>query len=402
MTFKKNIKEAKRIVFKLGTSTLTNKDGDIALSRIYSFIESISDLKKEGKEIIIVTSGAVGMGAKFLEKETCLPAINGISGSKAPLQPLPTIRDPISFKQACAAVGQGKLMHFYEEALEKFNITTAQILLTADDFANRKKYLSLRNTLNTLIELGVIPIINENDTVSTNELECYKENDVEVCFGDNDKLSALVTSKLDADLLIILSDIDGLYDKDPRINNDAKLISVVKEITPEIEALGFEASKGGRGGMKTKIEAAKVVMHSGGMLLIANGKETGIINKIFNSKEVGTLFLPVENLSGRKKWIAYATNINSYIKINDGAKKALIEKKASLMPVGIIEIINSFKKGDVISIIDKNGKEFAKGMTNYASSECKRVIGKHSEEIEKILGFKNYDTVITRDNIVIL
>jgi len=311
-------------------------------------------------------------------------------------------RDPISFKQACAAVGQGKLMHFYEEALEKFNITTAQILLTADDFAVRKKYLSLRNTLNTLLELGVIPVINENDTVSTSELECYKENDMEICFGDNDKLSALVTSKLDADLLIILSDIDGLYDHDPRINKDAKLISVVKEINQEIEALGFEASKGGRGGMKTKIEAAKVVMHSGAMLLIANGKETGIINKIFNGEDVGTLFLPVENLSGRKKWIAYATNINSYIKINDGAKKALIEKKASLMPVGIIEIINSFKKGEVISILDNNGKEFAKGMTNYTSAECKRVIGKHSDEIEKILGFKNYDTVITRDNIVIL
>ncbi|MEI8390202.1 MAG: glutamate 5-kinase [bacterium] len=382
MNHRKNITDAKRIVFKLGTNTITNKDGNIALSRIYSFIESISDLKKEGKEIIIVTSGAVGMGAKILK---------------------PTEKfDPISIKQACAAVGQGKLMHFYEEALEKFNITTAQILLTSDDFAYRKRYLSLRNTLNTLLELGVIPVINENDTISTGELECYKENEIEVCFGDNDKLSALVTSKLDADLLVILSDIDGLYDDDPRVNKEAKIISVVEEITSEIESLGFEASKGGRGGMKTKIEAAKVVMHSGGMLLIANGKEAGIISKIFNGEPIGTLFLPVEHLSGRKKWIAYATNINSYIKINDGAKKALIEKKASLMPVGIIEIINSFKKGDVISLLDKNGKEFAKGMTNYASHECKQVIGKHSEEIEKILGFKNYDTVITRDNIVIL
>ena len=382
MTFRKNIKDAKRIVFKLGTSTLTNKDGNIALSRIYSFIESISDLKKDGKEIIIVTSGAVGMGAKFLANTEKF--------------------DPISVKQACAAVGQGKLMHFYEEALEKFNITTAQILLTADDFTNRKKYLSLRNTLNTLLELGVIPIINENDTVSTKELECYKENDVKVCFSDNDKLSALVTSKLDADLLVILSDIDGLYDDDPRINENAKIISIIKELTPEIEALGFEASKGGRGGMKTKLEAAKVVMHSGGMTLIANGKEVGIINKIFKGEEVGTLFLPVENLSGRKKWIAYATNINSHIKVNEYAEKALIENKSSLMPIGIIEIINSFKKGEVIGILDKNGKEFAKGMTNYSSIECKLVIGKHSEEIEKILGFKNYDTVITRDNIVIL
>lgn len=382
MTFRKKIKKAKRIVFKLGTNTLTNKDGYLALSRIYSFFESISDLKKEGKEIIIVTSGAVGMGAKALKNTEKF--------------------DPVSLKQACAAVGQGKLIHFYGEALEKFNITTAQILLTVDDFANRKKYLSLRNTLNTLLELNVIPIINENDTVSTSEHKYYKENDIEICFSDNDKLSALVTSKLDADLLVILSDVNGLYDDDPRINKDAKLISVIKELTPEIESLGFEASNGGRGGMKTKLEAAKVVMHSGGITLIANGKEVGIINRIFNGEEVGTLFLPVESLSGRKKWIAYASNINSYIKVNEFAKKALIEKKSSLMPIGIVEIINSFKKGDVIGILDKNGKEFARGMTNYASNECKQVIGKHSDEIEKILGLKNYDTVITRDNIVIL
>jgi len=382
MNYRENIKNSKRIVFKLGTNTIANKYGDIALSRVYSFIEIISDLKKQGKEIILVTSGAVGMGAKILKNTEKF--------------------DPISVKQACAAVGQGKLMHFYEEALEKFNITTAQILLTSDDFANRKKYLSLRNTLNTLLELDVIPIINENDTVSTNEIECFKENDVEVCFGDNDKLSALVTSKLDADLLVIMSDIDGLFDDDPRKNKSAKIISTVKEITPEIAALGFEASKGGRGGMKTKLEAAKVVMHSGAMLLIINGQEPSHIQRVFNGENLGTLFLPVENLSGRKKWIAYATNINSYIKVNDGAKKALVEKKSSLMPVGIIEIINSFKKGDVIGIIDKDGNEFAKGMTNYSSTKCRQVIGKHSEEIEQILGVKNYDTVITRDNIVIL
>lgn len=382
MNQRKTIKDAKRIVFKLGTNTITNKNGDIALSRIYSLIESLSDLKKQGKEIIVVTSGAVGMGSKLLKH-----------ADKT---------DPVSLKQACAAVGQGKLMHFYEEAFEKFDIVSAQILLTADDFSNRRKYLGLRNTLNTLLELGVIPIINENDAVSTNELECYKENDVEVCFGDNDKLSALVSSKLDADLLIILSDVDGLYDGDPRTDKNAKIIHEIKKITPEIEALGFDASKGGRGGMKTKIQAAEVVMHSGGMTLITNGSKQGIVESIFKGEEVGTLFLPVENLSGRKKWIAYASNINSYIKVNEGAKKALTEKKSSLMPIGIVEIINSFKKGDVIGIIDTQGKEFAKGITNYSSEECQVVIGKHSEEIEKIFGFKNYDTVVTRDNIVIL
>ena len=380
--YKENIKQAKRIVFKLGTNTLANTDGSLALSRIYSIVESLAELKKQDREIIIVTSGAVGMGSALLKNTEKF--------------------DPVSVKQACAAVGQGKLMHFYQEAFEKFNIITAQILLTVDEFANRKKYLSLRNTLSTLLELGVIPVINENDTVSTSELEYYRENDIETCFGDNDKLSALVTSKLDADLLVILSDIDGLFDKDPRKNKNAKVIPVIREISSEIESLGFEASKGGRGGMKTKLEAAKVVMRSGGMTLIVNGKETGIINRIFKGEPVGTLFLPVEQLSGRKKWIAYATNIQSYIKINDGAKAALVDKKASLMPVGIIEIVNEFNKGDVIGILDGEGREFAKGMTNYSSRECRLVIGKHSEEIEKILGFKNYDTVITRDNMVIL
>lgn len=379
---RKKLKNAQRIVFKLGTSILTNKDGSIALSRIYSFIESISDLKKQGREIIIVTSGAVGMGAGLLKNTEKV--------------------DGAYLKQACAAVGQGKLIQFYEDALEKFNILTAQILLTTDDFTHRNKYLRIRNTLNTLLELGVIPIINENDTVSTIEPECYCENDAEVCFDDNDKLSALITSELEADLLVILSDIDGLYDDDPRKNKNAKFISVVKEITPELEALGFEASKGGRGGMKTKIEAAKVVMHSGGMTLIANGKKNEIINKIFNGEKKGTLFLPLENLSGEKKWIAYATNINSFVKVSEGAKKALIEKKSSLMLTDIIKIKNSFKKGEVIGILDVEGKEFAKGMTNCPSSECELFVDKNSEKIGKIIDFNNNDTVITKDNIVIL
>ncbi len=382
MTERSKIKNSKRIVFKFGTNIITNDAGNIALSRIYAHIESIAELKSKKKEIILVTSGAVGMGAK-------------ITGNSKH-------HDPVSLKQAHAAIGQGRLMQFYAEAFEKFNIVTAQLLLTAEDFSVRKKYLSLRNTLNTLLELGVVPIINENDVVSTSELECYKENGVAVCFGDNDKLSALVAGKLDADLLVILSDVDGLYTENPNINKDAQLIPLVKDITPEIEAFCHGAAKGGRGGMKTKVQAAKIVTHSGSMVLIACGKDTEIIRKIFSGKEVGTLFMPVEHLSGRKKWIAYATNISSAIKVNEGAKRALIEKKASLMPVGILEISNSFKKGDVISIVDESGREFAKGMTNYASTECKKVIGKNSEEIEQILGFKNYDTVVTRDNIVIL
>lgn len=377
-----SIKNAKRIVIKFGTNVLTNPDGDIALSRIYSFIEDIHELKKQDKEIIIVTSGAVGIGAKKLK-----------------LEELP---DLVSIKQACAAVGQSSLMALYEDGFDKFDIKTAQVLLTEDDFSKRNRYLSLRNTLSRLLELNVIPIINQNDTVSTSELKAYKEDDIKVCFGDNDKLSALVTSELDADLLIILSDIDGLFDKDPRKNDDAKLISEVKEITPKIEALGFEASKKGRGGMKTKLEAAKVVGCSGSNTVIVNGKKPNAISNVFGDNFNGTIFSPSVCLSGKKRWIAYASNIIGVLKVNNGAKKALLQKHSSLLSTGIINIKNHFHKGDVVSIVDENDDEIAKGMVNYSSNECEQIIGKHSDEIEKILGYKNYDAVITRDNIVIL
>lgn len=382
MEFRENLKKAKRIVFKLGTNVLTRDDGNLAMSRIYSFIESIADLKKQNKEIIIVTSGAVGLGAKklgFKEKPTL-----------------------VTLKQACAAVGQGQLMSIYEEGFNRYSILTAQILITGEDFSNRKKYLNLGNTLHSLLEMGVIPIINENDTISTSELECFNLEGVKVCFGDNDKLSAIVMSRLNADVLIILSDIDGLYNDDPRINKNAKVIHLVKEITPEIESLGFEASNKGRGGMKTKLEAAKVATHSGGCAIIINGKKEKSIEKLFAGEEIGTVFLPFEHLSGKKRWIAYATNITGSIKVTEGAKKALTQNNSSLLSAGIIKVLNEFKKGDVVSLIDENNNEFAKGIANYASSECVQLIGKHSDEIEEILGHKNYDTVMTRDNIVIL
>lgn len=384
MKFREEIKKANRIIFKFGTSVLTREDGNIALSRIYSFIESIADLKKQNKQIIIVSSGAVGFGVKKLNMNS-----------------KPTV---LTLKKACAAIGQGRLMYLYEEGFDKFSINTAQILLTHEDFSIRERYLSLRETLNTLLELNIIPIINENDTVSSPEIKFLKEEITSnICFEDNDKLSALVMSKLDCDLLVILSDIDGLYDDDPRINKNAKIIPIVSEFTKEIESLGFEASKKGRGGMKTKLEAAKITVHSGGIAIIGNGKTNDIIKKIFNGDEIGTVFLPVEQLSSKKRWIAYATNVNGIIKVNEGAKLALIDKYASLLPSGIIEIKNKFNKGDVISIIDNNNNnEFARGIANYSDIECKKIIGKRSSEIEDILGHKEYDEFINRDNIVIL
>lgn len=373
---------AKRIVVKLGTNVLRNDEGYVSLPRVYSFIEDIATLVKAGKEVIIVTSGAVGLGKKRL----------GLEDTKG-----------TALKQACAAIGQGKLMSIYENGFDTYGLTAAQILLTEDDFSVRQKYLSLRTTFNKLLELGVIPVINQNDTVSTLDVALrYVQEDMQVCFSDNDKLSALVASELDADLLIILSDINGLYDDNPKNNPNAKLIKSVPEVNDEIMALASGVSDGGRGGMETKLKAARLVTRFGGKVLIANGKEPFIIKRIFNGEDLGTMFLPQkENLSDKKRWIGYATNIIGKIIVNNGAKKALLAEK-SLLPIGVIGVKNSFHKGDVISILDEKKKEFARGIVNYDSDSCKKLIGSHSDNIVEILGFKNYDAIITRDNITIL
>ncbi len=372
---------AKRVVIKLGTNVLRNDDGEASLPRLYSYIEDISKLVKQGKEIILVTSGAVGLGRKKL----------GVKKS-----------DDIVLKQACAAIGQSKLMSIYEDGFDAYGVNTAQVLLIEDDFAQRKRYLNLRNTLNRLLELGAVPVINQNDTVSTLELETlYK--DAQVCFSDNDKLSALVASELDADLLIILSDVNGLYDSNPKTNPDAKIIKEVPDVTDEILELASGVSDGGRGGMKTKLEAAKQVTRFGGKVLIANGKIPHVIGEIFKANDIGTMFLPTEeSLSGKKRWIGYATNIIGKIIVNDGAKKAVLEKESSLLPIGVTKVINEFKKGEVISILDENKQEFARGIANYNSEACSKILGCHSDDILKILGYKNYDAIVTRDNITIL
>ena len=372
---------AKRIDLKLGTNILRNNDGNVSLPRIYSFIEDISSLVKAGKEVIVITSGAVGLGRKRL-------GLEGTTGT--------------ALKQACAAIGQGKLMSIYENGFDTYGLVAAQILLTEDDFGIRTRYLSLRTTLNKLLELGVIPVINQNDTVSSIEVDPRYEH-MQVCFSDNDKLSALVASELDADLLLILSDVNGLYDKNPKENPDAKIISVVEEVTDEIMELGTDASEGGRGGMRTKLKAARMVTRFGGKVLIANGKIPYVIGKVFSGEDIGTMFLPqTEGLSDKKRWIGYATNIIGQIKVNHGAKKALVEKEKSLLPIGVIDVIHDFNKGDVISIVDEDDNEFARGIVNYDSESCRKVIGSHSDNIIKILGFKNYDAIVTRDNITIL
>ncbi len=381
MTPAEILKKSKRIVFKFGTNALSTDKGELALSRLYSFMEDLAALRTQGKEIIVVTSGAVGMGKRVL----------GLADA-----------DGVSLKQACAAVGQIGLMKFYERGFKELGVVCAQVLLTEDDFASRARYLSLRDTLNRLLELGCIPVINQNDTVSTNELRGYKDKGVKVCFSDNDKLAALVTAGMDADLLCILSDVEGLYNADPRKNKQAKRLEIVRKISPEIEALGFCASSRGRGGMKTKLEAAKIVTRSGAAMVISYGKQTGAISALWGPQYKGTLFLPTADLPGRKLWLAYATNVSGGVRVNAGAVKALQEKGSSLLPIGIIGVAGEFERGDAISILDEKDHEIARGLSNYSSAECAKLAGCSSADIAKKIGSKNYDEVVHRDNIVLL
>lgn len=330
----------KRIVIKIGTNLLTEKLCGLRADIISQIAKQIAELKKQGKEILIITSGAIGAGCTEL----------GIKKSRE-----------IVIRQALAAVGQSTVMRVYYDAFSKYNIKVAQILLTYEDFSNRKRYLNLRNALNKLIELKVIPIINENDPISVDEIG--------TTFGDNDKLSALVASKVNADLLIILSDIDGLYDKNPKTNKDAKLIRKVTNITKDIErAAGRSGSTFSIGGMVTKIKAAKMVMESGCDMIICNGKKQGIITKALEGKE-GTIFVAKEKLSNKERWIKFSKAKGKVI-VDKGAEVALFNNK-SLLSVGIKRIEGDFNKNDIIEISD-----IAKGITDYSSDELNKLKGK--------------------------
>ncbi len=385
--------QSKRVVVKLGTAVLMADEGGLAMSRFYSFVEGLSRLRKSGRDVLLVTSGAIGLGRQKL----------GLT--QAP-KLLPQ-------KQACAAVGQGRLMALYSEAFERQGITAAQILLTEEDISSRKRYLNLRSTVFELLSMGVVPVINENDTVSTAELEPIKDGaEIKVNFGDNDKLSALVASKIDADLLLILTDVEGLFTADPHSDKNAKLIPTVEKFTPEIDELAEDkstaksGSKPGRGGIKSKLAAAKIAAQSGCNVIIAGGKTPDIIDQIFQAKELGTMFLSGlhtgQKHKSKSKWIAFATTVKASLVVNEGAQEALKKRKASLLPAGITNVIGTFERGDVVSITDESGNEFARGMVNYSSEESKKIIGMHSDKINEILHERNYDALVTRDNLAIL
>lgn len=373
MNRKDYLGDIKRVVVKVGTSTLTHSSGLLNLSRIESLVRQLADLHNQKLEVILVTSGAVGAGM-------------GKLGLKTKPKTIPE-------KQAAAAVGQGILLHMYEKIFSEYGKTVAQILLTKDDFSNRNRFLNARNTFFALLEQGVTPIVNENDAVVVDEIKV----------GDNDTLSALVASLVEADLLIILSDIDGLYDDNPSINPDAKLIYFVESINSEIEGLaGGAGTKLGTGGMATKLSAGKIATASGTAMVIANGSKPSILQDIIDCKEVGTLFKPKENpLHARKHWIAYSTDICGKIIVDAGAEKAIIEEQCSLLSSGISKIEGCFNEGAVVSICNSAGREIGRGVSSYSSSELELILGKRSNDIEKILGHKHFDEAVHRNNMVI-
>jgi glutamate 5-kinase len=365
-----------KVVLKLGSAVLT-RSGEERLDEnlLDDVAQTVSRMFDEGREVILVSSGAVASGIGLLRHKTKPRSIPE--------------------KQAFAAVGQGQLMHLYSVHFSRYGRNIAQLLLTRDDMEDRRRYLNTSYTLEKILSYGVVPIINENDTTTVDELR----------FGDNDLLSAIVAAKMKAELLIILSDVDGLFDKDPRQHPDARLIPQVKQITPEIESVAAHTpSRLGAGGMRSKIDAARRATHAGAHVCICNGKRPGILNDLFAGRCIGTLFLPQKgkDLSSRERWIAFGkVGINRWIIVDDGAKKALIQGKKSLLPVGVKDIKGEFEQGDVVEIRDTKGERLGKGLVNFNSSDILKIKGAKSEAIEKILGQKEYDEVIHRDNMII-
>lgn len=367
------VKDAKRIVIKIGSSLIVDKSGDSIREKwLKSLIDDVARLKKDGKEIIIVSSGSVALGRKV------------IKSAKGILK--------LEEKQAAAACGQIRLLRYYQKYLSDKKIDAAQILLTIFDAENRRHYLNAKNTIETLVSNGVVPIINENDSVATHELR----------FGDNDRLAAKVAQMTSSDLLILFSDVDGLYDSNPRLDIDAKHIDVVNHITDDIENMaGGAMSEGmGSGGMITKIAAAKIAIASGADVVLTNGKENNPITTL-EKGGTHTLFKSSETpINARKRWIAGSLNVAGEFIIDNGAVTALRQGK-SLLPAGVVDVSGNFERGDTVRIVDCKLNKIGLGLSAYSSGDAKLIKGHRSQEIENIVGFSGRDEMVHRDNMVV-
>ena len=373
MTDRKQVGQSGRWVIKIGSSLITNEGQGLDTEAISNWTRQIAELRKQGKELILVSSGAVAEGMARM----------GWSRRPHELHKL----------QAAAALGQMGLIQHFESCFQKHGIHTAQVLLTHEDLSHRQRYLNARTTLRTLLSLGAIPIINENDTVATDEFR----------FGDNDTLAALVANLVEADAVVILTDQQGLYDNNPRKFPDAKLISCAHASDPKLVAMAGEGGLLGSGGMRTKITAAQRAARSGAATLIVAGAETDVLLKLSHGEDLGTLLTPDnEPVTARKQWLANQLKVRGSLQLDSGATRALQEKGVSLLSVGVTKVSGNFQRGDVVSCLGDDGREIARGLVNYESLEAERIMGKASSEIETVLGYIDEPELIHRDNLVLL
>lgn len=370
---RERLTQVKRCVIKIGSALLTNNGQGLDLPAISAWVAQIATLRARGMEIVLVSSGAVAAGMQRLGFKTRPHALHEL--------------------QAMAAVGQMGLVQVYESAFQQHGLQTAQVLLTHDDLANRERYLNARSTLRTLLGLGVIPVINENDTVATDEIR----------FGDNDTLGALVANLLEAELLVILTDQAGLYDKDPRNHTDAVL---VQEATAGDKALAVMAGEGGalgRGGMRTKLLAAAKAARSGAATVIAWGRENDVLPRILAGERLGTYLKPAEGrVAARKRWLADHMQVRGRLRLDAGAARVLRDAGRSLLPVGVKAVEGSFQRGELVACLDPDGVEVVRGLVNYSSEDAARIAGQASDKIESILGYVDEPELIHRDNMILV
>jgi glutamate 5-kinase len=374
MGTRRPLNRVRRVVVKVGSGLITSPGQGPAAGVISRLAGDLAALVKEHREVALVSSGAIATGMARLR--------------------LATRPRSIPEKQAAAAVGQSALMWHYEQAFKKHDIPVGQVLLTGQDISDRGRYLNARNTLLALLDFGVLPVVNENDTVAVDEIKV----------GDNDNLAALVAHLIDADLLVLLTDVDGLYTGDPRRDRTARRLETVDAVTEEIQRLVFDAStQVSVGGMSTKLEAAQKASASGIPMVIASGREPGVLQRLLKGEGLGTYFQPRDDrLAARKRWIAFAVPPQGRLVVDAGAKKALTERGKSLLPSGVAQVDGEFPAGAVVALAEAAGEEFARGLVNYDAGELRKIRGTKTSEIEKTLGYKGCDEVIHRDNLVVL
>lgn len=389
LTGREALRDAHRIVLKLGTQVVTHDGVELALGRLMGLVESVARLRHSGREVVVVSSGAVGMGRRVL----------GLTERPRSL----------GLRQACAAVGQGHLMSLYTQAFTQLGVVAAQVLLTQGDLADRDRALCLRTTLMRLLGLGVVPVLNENDSVSVRELVEYQRRqgasaaespEPAATFGDNDGLSARVAVSLDADLLVLLTDVDGLYTANPATDPDARRVPELARVDDAVLAMAGGSSSCGTGGMSSKLEAARLASCDGTAVLIASGSTPRVLERALAGEAVGTL-VAAQRRRARWRHIAVAGREHGALVVNDGAARALTERKASLLPVGVTAVEGEFDKGDLVEVRDGSGRVLGRGLVNYPAAACRALRGRHSEEIATVLGWRGYDALINRDNLVL-